>query len=69
MLNKIYNWIESIREKRFYKSLNNLEHKVMQTELDLRKIEKDCEELEYEMLSDQWNKFVSFIDYQYICVN
>ena len=53
MLNKIYNWIESIREKRFYKSLNNLEHKVMQTELDLRKIEKDCEELEYEMLSDQ----------------
>jgi hypothetical protein len=52
MWTKIYNWIESIREKRFYKSLNNLEHQLMQAEIDLRKIEKDNEWHEYEMLTD-----------------
>ena len=52
MWNKIYNWIESIREKRFYKSLNNLKHRLMQAELDLRKIERDNEEFEYRMLSE-----------------
>lgn len=52
MFKRFYIWIESIREKRFYKSLNNLEHRLMQAELDLRKIERDCEEFEYKMLSD-----------------
>ena len=42
MWNKIYNWIESIREKRFYKSLNNLEHRLMQAELDLERLKKAC---------------------------
>ena len=52
MWTKIYNWIESIREKRFYKSLNDIEHRLMQAELDNQRKIEVAEWMEYDMLSE-----------------
>ena len=52
MWNKIYNWIESIREKRFYKSLNDIEHRLMQIELRQNALEREYADHEFIMLSE-----------------
>ena len=52
MWTKIYNWIESIREKRFYKSLNDVEHRLMQIELRQNALEREYADHEFIMLSE-----------------
>ena len=52
MLDRIYNWIESLREKRFYRSLNDLEHRLMQAELDSQRKIEVTDWIEYDFDSE-----------------
>ena len=52
MLKWIYNWVESIRENRFYKSLNDTEHRLMQIELRQNALERELSDHMFAMMSD-----------------